>query len=266
MAKIPKQSVKLSLPREEDIVDQSPRSYLGMSQIGGNCERLMWYYFRQAFTSEFSRRTMRIFERGNWEEERVVNELRDLHGFTIEDAQMEYKDLGGHFIGHSDGGVRHPTLTGDERVVLEIKSMNQKGFTALTKHGLEKSKPGYYAQIILYLYYEGLERALYIVTNKDNEERKVFFVPANDDKAIELVKRAASIITAISPPKKIGGPDWFECKWCDAYDICHFDKPIKDNCRLCEEAKPDIDGTWLCTSKNIPAVEMCNGYSSILSD
>ena len=264
--KIPVQPAVVKLPREADIIEQSPRPYLGMSQIGGSCQRQLWYYFRHVYTSKFSRRTMRIFERGNWEEERIVKELEELHGFTIEDTQMTYTDLEGHFNGHSDGGVRHPKLTNDERVVLEIKSMNQKAYTGLVKHGLKKSKPAYYAQIVLYMYYEGLERALYIVTNKDTEERKVFFVQANDEYAKEMIERAVGIIFSKTIPKKIGGPDWHECKWCDAYDICQFSEAPKDNCRLCAHALPERKGTWMCTKHTRLITEPCDGYSSLLSD
>lgn len=264
MAAIPKQPVKLKLPKEDDVFVQECRSYLGMSQIGGPCDRYLWYYFRHAFKSTFTRKQMRIFERGDIEEERVVRDLKEIHGFDIESTQEEYKDLSGHFSGHSDGVVSHVEFTDDERVVLEVKSMNSKAFAALTKHGLQKSKPAYYGQIVLYMWYEGLERALYIVTNKDNEDRKIFFVHSNDDKAQELVTRAVGIITSLSPPMKIGGPDWHECKWCDAYDICQFDAPINKTCRMCQYSLAIQKGEWHCTLHDREATEVCDNFISLL--
>ena len=55
---------------------QPPRGYLGASIIGHECERYLWYCFRQACLPNFSGRMHRLFETGDLAEARFTEELR----------------------------------------------------------------------------------------------------------------------------------------------------------------------------------------------
>ena len=54
---------------------QEPRTHLGISEIGENCSRKLWYKFRWFAFEEFSGRMLRLFQRGHREEERYINYL-----------------------------------------------------------------------------------------------------------------------------------------------------------------------------------------------
>ena len=233
----------LAPSQESDIIEELPRGYFGMSQIGSPCKRYLWYTFRWAYVRELTRRDLRIFERGSLEEPRILKDLRDW-GYEILIEQENYVAVSGHFKGHSDGIIRG---FGDEDMVLEIKTMNAKAFALLLKDGIQKSKPGYYAQAQMYMHFSGLKKTLFIVVNKDTEHRHYCTVDYDESVAVDLVRTAEDIVIAEEPPAKIGGPAWFECKFCAAYEICQFNQPWHKTCRTCVFAEIHDEGRWYCT-------------------
>lgn len=234
------------------------RGYLGASIIGHSCERYLWYCFRQATKPDISGRAYRIFSTGDHEEARLVADLRAI-GCEVYDRdpntgeQFEITDLGGHFSGHMDGcalGVPEAPKTWH---VLEFKTHNNKSFTKLKKEGVQKSKPQHYAQMQAYMHKTGLTRALYLAVNKDTDE--IYAERVRYDKAFAegLMARAERIITSTNPPERIASrPDWYECSWCDAKEVCWGgDKalPVASiSCRQCCFATPRMDGKarWIC--------------------
>lgn len=68
-----------------DRVDPNPeRGHLGASQIGDRCARKVWYGFRKAYTEKHTGRLLRLFDRGNLEEHRFVEYLRNA-GCEVQD-------------------------------------------------------------------------------------------------------------------------------------------------------------------------------------
>ena len=249
MAAIPGYKLEVEQAMEHGLSYAEKREYLGMSQIGHHCTRYLWYSFRWCFTKELTRREERIFERGNLEEERIIRDLNRI-GIRIEDQQYEVSDVLGFFKGHVDGVAFGVTGSKKTPHLLEIKTAAQKYFIKLKKEGVKAYSPIYWAQAQMYMGKLGLTRCLFIATNKDNEER--YYERIRFDKRLydELLMRAMDIIGSDFPPPKIGDSDWYQCKMCDARQVCHLmEVPVK-NCRTCRFAKMENGGIWRCGNDN----------------
>jgi hypothetical protein len=107
------------------------------------------------------------------------------------------------------------------------------------------------------MHYSGMTRALYLAVNKNDESLYAQRVHYNKEEALDLVYRAKNIITATEPPPRVTDrPDYYECKWCDARDICWgcekaLPLPVI-SCRQCCYATPileyddDNPASWQC--------------------
>jgi len=230
------------------------RTHLGGSLIAHSCARHVWYNFRWAATETPEPRMVRLWARGDREEE-VFEDLLRLAGMEIHtlDAstgtQFRISDFGGHYGGSLDGiGLGFPTLPGIW-LLLEFKTHNNKSFTKLKKEGVEKSKPQHYGQMQTYMGYKGLTHALYCAVNKDNDELHFEIVLFNEPIFNRYKMRAANTIGDQNPPAKISQSSaWFECRFCEFADVCHRDALPYRNCRTCKFAEPNIDtGKWDCT-------------------
>lgn len=230
------------LRQEEEL-----RPYLGMSQLGHSCSRLLWYSLRWAYTRTLLPRNRRIFERGNIEEPRVIRDLTDWK-YKITDTQLEFIGPYGHVKGHCDGIVLG--FTSNRPAILEIKTMKNSEWIKLNSKPFTEVAPSYYVQGIVYAYYAELDDIIFVVSNKDTEARKYIHIKANHEKAKEYVQKAEDILLAESPPTKIGGPSWYVCSYCPAKDICHYGEPVKVTCRMCEHAELHTEGRWYCGKKN----------------
>ena len=236
------------------------RSYLGASTLGAECDRALWYGFRLAHDPEqFDGRKLRLFETGNLEEDRVIQDLRAA-GLTVHDAdhatgrQWSIAAIGGHFRGHLDGIVWGVLEAPKAEHVLEIKTHNEKSFRALTRDGVEKSKPGHFAQMQLYMHHRGVARALYVAVCKNTDEIHIERVAYDMSVAARLMARIERIIRAeTAPPKLHADPASkaaFSCQWCPASGVCHDGQFARRNCRTCISASAVIDasdrGAWRC--------------------
>jgi CRISPR/Cas system-associated exonuclease Cas4 (RecB family) len=230
--------------QEDQIVEEPPRDYLGMSQLGHDCPRYLWYTFRWAKKKLLTQRQARLFARGHLEEEIVKKDLESW-GYKIISSQQEYAEGFGHILGHSDALIE--TSTGSIEL-LEIKTVASKFWSKLKKStSLEEYSPEYYAQAVVYLLFEPTaERCLFVFVNKDNDERHYLTVSRNDEKAQELIDRAVDIINDNTIPAKIYSANYFKCKYCDFYEVCHYGEQVQRTCRTCVNAYPMIDKQWFC--------------------
>jgi hypothetical protein len=248
MAKIPKQNL-IQEAMESHFIYEDHRPYLGMSEIGGKCQRKLWYSLHWAYPIHLEPREHRIFERGDIEEKRVIRDL-NAHGMQVTLQQKEIMDKTGHLRGHIDGLVCYVPGAEKTRHLLEVKTMNHKRYMEYLKKGLQETNPGYYVQMNQYLGWMNLDRCLYVVTNKNDEDRnyrRYEFDKVNFD---EYKGIAFDILIANRPPKRIGESTWFECKFCRARGICHFNEPISRNCRTCKNVNIEQNGEWSCSINN----------------
>jgi hypothetical protein len=247
--------------RIEEAQNDDFRMHLGASIIGRECAREIWYSFHWAKKVRHKARQLRLFDRGNLEEERFVNWLRAA-GVFVEDRnvatgkQHQISDHGGHFGGSKDAHLRYvPDWPTDEWLLGEFKTHNEKSFKELVKLGVKKAKFEHYVQMQVYMLKSGMPAALYMAINKNDDDMYVELVEFDIVVATMYLDRAGQIIAAREPPARISeNPGWYKCQWCDFLAICHSGKPMAHNCRTCVNAVP-VDGGWHCTRYNYPLNE-----------
>lgn len=231
------------------------RSYLGMSTMGNECDRALWMAFRWAHDPEnLDGRKLRLFETGHREEARMLDDL-EMAGIELDRVNPETGRqwalwaLDGHFRGHMDGQGQGFPEAPKTRHVLEFKTHNEKSFKALTKDGVQKSKPGHYAQMQLYMHYSGLTRAFYMAVNKNTDEIHTERVEYDAATALRMEARARAIIDSAEPPAKLHEDPtakmaWV-CSYCPAFQQCHGAQFAPRNCRTCLHATP-VENGWRC--------------------
>lgn len=237
------------------------RTYLGASVIGHPCSRYLWLLFRHGCKPTFPGRLHRLFETGDIEEGRFVRELQgigcEVHEVDEHGQQWAVSALSGHFGGHMDGAARGIPEAPKTWHVLEFKTHNTKSFADLKVKGVADSKPQHHAQMQVYMHLTGMTRALYLAKCKDTDELYSERVRYNQPLAEGLLAKAEQIITAQVAPDRIAAqPDWWQCKFCDAHEICWAAAdstpavPVPTiSCRQCCHATPVIDqpgALWQC--------------------
>lgn len=238
----------------EDVVTESDlRGYLGLSAIGEECSRLLWYGFRQCFREKIVARQKRLFGRGHKEEPIIQADLRKAGCIchVSADNQPEVVCGHGHMKGHIDDLIDNIPDAPKTRHLGEYKTSNTKYFKEMVKKGVKVAKPMHYAQMVCYMHLLGLSRALYIMVCKETDQRHYERISCNTELAKELIQKGVDIITVEKPPAKIGGPEWYSCKWCAAYEICHFNEPHIETCRTCKNVALCDDGKWNCDAHDI---------------
>ena len=240
--------------------EKLPRPYLGCSSIGHSCDRHLWYQLRWAHKNFIPSKLLRIFERGDLEEERIVRLLEKI-GCLVEGRQYSISDFGGHFGGHIDGLVTG--VPGAEKTthLLEIKTANDRNWKMFKKDGVKLNSAKYYAQVQLYMGYLKLKRALFVCVNKNDEQ--IYFERIKfDESEFKFYKRKAfSILSSEEIPDKIGDATWYECKFCSSFDICHGGAKELETCRMCKHSSIADNRSWECElhKKNLTLEEQENG-------
>jgi hypothetical protein len=237
--------------------DRRRRAYLGMSAIGGECERALWYNFRWVTTPQFDAATLKRFADGHASEAVAVQRLKATPGLEVHDVdergeQFGFKDLGGHFSGHMDGVVLGLVQAPKTWHVLEIKASEK--WTDLDKarkkvgekHALAEWNATYYAQAVLYMDYAGLDRHYLVCVSPGARRWTAVRTDADPAFATMLKAKAERIIFSDHAPKRIGGRDSFACRFCDFAATCHEGAQAERTCRSCLNVTPTRDGEWRC--------------------
>lgn len=255
MAPIPKRKDLIAEAIDKKIANEAkgrkPRGHMGCSQLGHPCDRWLWLSFRWACREEFSGRMLRLFDRGQREEEVITKHLVNI-GCSIqtrdENGQIRVS-FGSHVSGSVDGiisfGVRGAEKTPH---VAEFKTHNKKSFEKVVKEGVKKAKPQHYIQMQVYMKGLKLKRALYVAVCKDNDEYYTERVEYDAEIAKSAIERGQRIaLSEELPPKLSEDPSWYQCKFCAAHSMCHKKEPTKQvNCRTCAFVTPTKNSTWLC--------------------
>ncbi len=232
--------------------DDGLRPHLGASLIGRECERQLWYVFRWAKLPRHDARMVRLFQRGQREEDVLVGLLRaaGVQVVTIDPdtgRQYSFAACGGHFGGSMDGAATDIPDAPKTWHVLEFKTHSKKSFDELTKIGVAKAKPEHFAQMTCYMGWTGMKRALYVAVCKDDDRLHLERVDFDRDLFDRLILKAARIIEAIEPPPRYSeDPAHFVCKFCDYRDLCHGTSAPLPTCRTCSHSTPERNGTWTC--------------------
>lgn len=243
-------------------VPQERRTYLGLSTLGNDCDRALWYAFRWAHPPEqFDGRMLRLFQTGHREESRMIDDLRNA-GVDVQDRaedgdQIGVTTCGGHVRGHLDGVAAGFPEAPAARHVCEFKTHNGKSFAALKKNGVRKSKQGHWRQMQGYMHLTGVDRAFYLAHCKDNDELYSERIEYDPVEAAQLMARCERIVTAATPPGRMSDdPDFYLCRWCAARSVCHEGQFAEINCRTCLHSTADTtNGGWHCGRHNEPIAD-----------
>ena len=224
---------------------------IGVSKIGHPCDRHIWYAFRWCLVEHIPGQRLRLFDRGNREEPRFVADLRAI-GCTVSDVNPDTgrqwhatacDDWLGASIDAAALGVPGAEKTWHD---VSLKTHNDKSFASLVKKGVRESHPEHVVQMILEMELHGFERALYLAVNKNTDALHAERLHADPCEARRYIERASRIVYADKPPERIGGPDWFQCKFCSFRPICHEQQFPERNCRTCMHSTPLPGCKWEC--------------------
>jgi hypothetical protein len=236
--------------------DDGPRSHLGASIIGHECERYIWFSFRWMYYQVFSGRMQRLFQRGHLEEHRIFQWLEGI-GFrtqavTVEGTQIRIVFAEGHGGGSTDGIGILPLRYGSfEPLLLEMKTQKDKKFSILQGSGVQKEKPMHFIQASVYGRQLGIHYCLYIAVNKEDDDLNVEVIELDWGLADAELAKAEKIINSHFPPPRISeNPSFWKCKFCPAVAVCHLGAPVMKNCRSCYNAEAMPNGAWKCNQWN----------------
>ena len=251
------QTVAAIFKAYEDRADDGNRPHLGASLIGHSCARYLWLTFRWAGVEQFSGRLLRLFDTGQREEARLIEDLRRI-GVQVVDRQPDGRQFkveacGGHFGGSMDAaGVGFPEAPRTWHVI-ELKTSNTKAFKQLQKDGVRAAKPMHFAQMQIYMHLTEMERAAYLCVSKETDDIYFERIERDDVEAARLMERAAAIVFAAEPPTGLSAdPAWWECKFCPFHAHCHGTAAPAPTCRSCAHATPLRGGGWACEEPKRP--------------
>ena len=229
---------------------------INVGDLGHECDRKLWYDFRRASPPEvIEGRKLRIFDTGDIEEKRILDDLRDI-GCTIIGEQERVKFVGGHVRGKIDAEALGIPEAPKTVHIVECKSSNDKGFKELLAKGMQKGKPLHYAQCQMYMHGRGHTRAIYICVNKNDDDIYVERVAYDLAYCERMLARAERIIKADDPPSRISEkPSIPPCLWCRHKAVCHEGEWARKGCRTCLHSTPVLtseNACWDCARWNKP--------------
>ncbi len=227
------------------------RDYLGVSQLGHECERALWLAFRGAAGKPFDGRMLRLFDTGQREEARLIEEMRAA-GIVVSEAQPDgtqwsVEAFGGHLRGHLDAALHRLPEDWKTWHVGEFKTHNDKSFRELEKKGVKVAKPMHWHQMNTYAGLTGMEWMLYVAVNKNDDRIYTERLQFDQGDFDAMMARAERVIFDAAPPPKAGETaEAFVCKWCDHRGLCWGMDVPPAGCRTCVHVTPERDGTWGC--------------------
>lgn len=237
--------LKIERMIEDAVVHEERRGYLGLSQIGKDCPRALWYDFRFCSEEKFSTRIARLFQRGHREEPIIVADLKRI-GVVIHSDQAEVVCGYGHIKGHIDGVAEGIPDAPKMTHLLEFKTMSEKYFNQLKKKNLREANLVYWAQCQCYMRLMKLTRTLFIAVNKNTDKRYYERIPLDKERADYYLKRGQDIILSEVPPPKF---ESFKCVWCSHKGVCQEHQEPLRNCRTCQYCDMENKGRWSCSKK-----------------
>ena len=252
MAEIPESihTVAAKIDEWHEKHQERPRPHMGASLLGHPCDRWLWLSFRWAVVEKFNGRMLRLFRRGQREEELIISDLRavgmEVHSTGAEQSRV---DFGAHVSGSIDGIIEKGVPEAPaKRHVLECKTHSLKSFKALCDKGVQESKPQHWCQMQLYMAGTGIDRALYYAVCKDDDSIYTERVRYDAEAAKALVERGRRLTLCERMPEPLSTDStWYQCRYCSAHSFCFESKLTKEiNCRTCALSTPTEDSKWLC--------------------
>lgn len=286
MAKIPEQQIfdqtitEIKKILEQENAAEPPRNYLGMSQIGDECHRKVFYSFRNAAKKVFPASGVMAVQDGFIQEDLTAFRLRKVPGIELHTTnngtfsntigsqivkdfdsknQIGFQLLLGHFRGHCDGVILGILEAPKTWHVWEHKSVNEKKFAELVKlrDADEKSALGkwdvtYYAQAQIYMHQLEMTRHFLTVTTPGGRDIISVRTEFSRKYAESIIAKAQSIIfdNWTIPARLSDKREFYKCKWCEFQLICHDNHFPLVHCKTCRYSEPVKDGERKCLAKD----------------
>ena len=202
------------------------------SKVGFPCDRNLWYAVN-GHEEVISEKSQRTFDIGTALEPLVIKWL-EKDGWEIEynpgsqDAEKKavVKVSGGNLVGHPDAFV----YWGDEILVIDIKTMNDRAFKLWRREGTLKKYPQYVDQ--LHVYAKGLlcenrniqeVKELAIVgVNKNTSEVHIDYFEYDENRMNEIISRTERIFALDEAPETGENMQDWCCSYCGYKWICEL--------------------------------------------
>ncbi len=258
----------------EDASQQDPRDYLGISSIGGECWRKIWYSYRFPLEKiRMDAKSIRRINDGHEGEAKMRDILNALPYVTVEESQ---KTIGNHFIkGHVDGIIHITEEDVTHTFVWEHKQTNENSFKTLARKLLqEKGKEllewnaTYYAQAQLYMHFTNIKQHYLTVGTPGLTDYIQVITAYCEEFAKACLSKAEDIMNMSFAPGKVShDPAFYLCGWCSYKDVCHGDKELNRHCRTCKFVD-SRNANWTCgrSEKALTAEEQkltCEEYEVV---
>lgn len=246
---------------EEAEFSRPRRGYLGMSAVGHQCERNLWYGFRWVKKIKHNAEALKRFADGHHGEDVQAERLRMVDGVTLitvdpdTGKQFEFNDCDGHLSGHFDGAILGLMQAPKTWHVWEHKQVGEKKHNKLAalkaklgeKNALKAWDEVYYTQAVLYMHYSGMTRHYLTCATPGGRTTISVRTDTDEAEALRIIAKSQRIVSANVPPERISNdPSWFICKWCDFGSVCHVGEFAERNCRTCLHSAPVENAEWLC--------------------
>lgn len=209
-----------------DISNERPKKeYPSGSMIGGDCERQVYFQFREPKRQD-NLRVYRIFELGNIIEEHVISILKKK--FTVyhiknrHGDQFSFEDKENKITGSIDGVIEGLPESSKPHL-LEIKSYNENRYKKLISEGVKVSDHKYYVQMQIYMHEFKLEKSLFVAYNKNTSEIYTERVDYDELCSMKYLNRSIKIYNAKSKDDLDRVSDKvtdFKCKFCQYKQEC----------------------------------------------
>lgn len=241
--------------------EQEPRSYIGASIIGNECNAMVAFQMRGFPDSSIPPKLKRIFKMGHAIEDIVVRDLKKA-GYFVQEVdgltgkQHAYDAYGGHVVCHTDG---HIELERGEVSLLEVKSMNETSFNKFKKSGVKVSHPRYFAQLQMMMGMSGIQTSLFIAQNKNTQEYHAELVGFDPFEWGFIEQRIGSILQGAATKISKDADDW-RCRGCFKASVCWGNARPDPLCRNCRHSLPHEEGGWWCHLKGRKCDKPCDKH------
>jgi CRISPR/Cas system-associated exonuclease Cas4 (RecB family) len=197
-------------------------SSLGIA--AGRCNRRDFYLLSGVTKKpNFDARTYRVFANGHSVHERVQQALTNAGLLVESEVPIELDDP--PVRGRADGIVELPW--NKRRIILEIKSINDNGFTMRLKW--KKPKDEHYDQANIYAYILGIDTIWVFYECKNDQDYVILEKKANPaaaEKQLAKWRKTYEMFKEGKKPKRPYRPDSQACTYCDLRELCFSDPEV----------------------------------------
>ena len=174
------------------------------SVLGSSCDAHLFLAYQGLLPDEtLAAVTRRIFDVGGSLEDRMDKYFSKM-GILLE-REKSIKFDSPPISGRCDFILSHEE---EGRIVLELKSANNKTFTNLRL----EPKPEHSVQLQIYLNLLEIDKGVVLYENKDNQTLKAFKLDRDYNKWNDIVNRCFKIMGMTTIPKTCKGNRWCPCR------------------------------------------------------